>query len=204
MMRYRMVALSLVAGAVFAGSADAQKFVGQETIGSLPAPALLDIAGMFQDRYAKVGEDMYIAGQPTEKALREMKALGVTTVVNLRTPPEMARIGFDEPKLIEELGMKYVYLPVRGDGQYPYSPETLKQFTEVMQSAEGKVLLHCTVAWRASHLWGAYLIQQGVAIPDALKHARAINLMDDHRMDSNGNQPLALFLGRTVPGLGRP
>jgi hypothetical protein len=72
-----------------------------------------------------------------------------------------------------------------------------------MKSAEGKVLLHCTVAWRASHLWGAYLIQEGASIPDALNHTRAINLMDDHRMDSSGNQPLALFLGKSVPGLGR-
>lgn len=40
-----------------------------------------------------------------------MKAEGVTTVVNLRMPSEMAQIGFDE------------------------------------------------VAWRASHLWGAYLIR---------------------------------------------
>jgi hypothetical protein len=73
-----------------------------------------------------------------------------------------------------------------------------------MRTNEGKVLLHCTVAWRASHLWGAYLIQQGVSAADALTHARAINLMDDHRMDSSGRQPLELFLGKSVPGLGKP
>jgi uncharacterized protein (TIGR01244 family) len=202
-MRYTSIALSLIAVLV-AGDAGAQKLVKQEKIEAVPAPVLLETTGMFQDRYAKVGDDMFVAGQPTEKALREMKAQGVTVIVNLRTPPEMSRIGFDEPKLIAELGMKYVYLPVRGDGEFPYSPETLKSFTDVMKSAEGKVLLHCTVAWRASHLWGAYLIQQGVPIPQALDHARKINLMDEHRMDSAGNQPLALFLGKAVPGLGRP
>jgi uncharacterized protein (TIGR01244 family) len=203
-MRRTYRAALLVAVVFASGRADAQLLVGKESIKTLPAPVLLETTGMFQDKYAKVGDDLFIAGQPTEKALRDMKALGVTTVVNLRSPSEMARIGFDEAKLIADLGMKYVYIPVRGDAEFPYSPATLAKFTEVMQSNQGKVLLHCTVAWRASHLWGAYLIQQGVPAADALKHTRAINLMDDHRMDSSGRQPIELFLGKPVPGIGKP
>ena len=199
--RYLVAAFLL---AVASEGADAQKFVKQDSIRSLPAPVVLDNTGMFQDKYATVGDDFIIGGQPTEKALREMKAKGVTTVVNLRSPSEMARIGFDEAKLITDLGMKYVYIPVRGDSAYPYSPAALEKFTEVMRTNDGKVLLHCTVAWRASHLWGAYLIQQGVSPADALTHARAINLMDEHRMDSSGKQPIELFLGKPVPGIGRP
>ena len=199
--RYLVAAFLL---AVASEGADAQKFVKQDSIRSLPAPVVLDNTGMFQDKYATVGDDFIIGGQPTEKALREMKAKGVTTVVNLRSPSEMARIGFDEAKLITDLGMKYVYIPVRGDSAYPYSPAALEKFTEVMRTNDGKVLLHCTVAWRASHLWGAYLIQQGVSPAEALTHARAINLMDEHRMDSSGKQPIELFLGKPVPGIGRP
>ena len=199
----KLARLTLVAALAFAQPAAAQKFVKQETVQALPAPVLLDTTGMFIDRYAKVGDDMFIGGQPTEKALREMKAQGVTTVVNLRTPPEMARVGFDEEKLVKELGMKYVYLPSRsGMTDFAYSPNQLKKFTEAMMAADGKVLLHCTVAWRASHLWAAYLIERGAAIPEVLKHARAINLMDDHRMDA-GVQPIEAFLGRKVPGLGQ-
>jgi uncharacterized protein (TIGR01244 family) len=205
MIRRHVLAASLVAAtALVSSTSDAQKFVRQDSIRALPAPVLLDTTGMFQDRYAKVGDDLFIGGQPSQKALREMKALGVTTIVNLRSPSEMQRIGFDEEKLIGELGMKYVYLPVRGDAQFPYSPETLKKFTEALKTADGKVLLHCTIAWRASHLWGAYLIQAGVPAADALTHARAINLMDAHRMDASGRQPIELFLGRSVPGLGKP
>lgn len=181
-----------------------QRLVKQDSIRSLPAPVLLDTTGLFIARYAKVGDDMFVAGQPTERALRELKAQGVTLVVNLRTPPEVARIGFDEEKLVRDLGMRYVYLPSRGGaGEFAYSPETLRRFTEAMMSADGKVLLHCTVAWRASHLWGAYLIERGVPVAEALAHARAINLMDDHRMD-DGLQPIESFLGRKVPGLGTP
>jgi uncharacterized protein (TIGR01244 family) len=203
MLRARSLATALLA-VTFASTASAQRIVKQESLSAVPAPVLLATDGMFQDRFAKVGDDMFIGGQPTEKALRELKAQGVTTVVNLRTPPEMARIGFDEPKLIEELGMKYVYIPMRGNSEFPYSPEALKKFTDVMKQADGKVLLHCTIAWRASHLWGAYLIQQGVPVPEALTHTRAINLMDNHRMTDSGTQPIEDFLGRKVPGLGKP
>lgn len=202
LMRVRTLML-LGAAVTLPSTGHAQRMVGPEPLRAVPAPVLLETAGLFQERYAKVGDDLYIAGQPTERALREMKALGVTTVVNLRSPAEMERIGFDEPKLIQELGMKYVYIPMRGNEEFPYSPEALRRFADVMKTADGKVLLHCTVAWRASHLWGAYLIQQGVAVADVLAHTRAINLMDAHRM-SEGRQPIEQFLGRAVPGLGQP
>ena len=194
---------AVLATLILSSPSAAQKLVGRDSIRSLPTPALLDSAGLFQALYASVGDDLFIAGQPTERALREMKKLGVTTIINLRMPQEMERIGFDEPKLIAELGMKYVYIPMRGgDGEQSYSPQTLRKFAEAMKAADGKVLLHCTIAWRASHIWAAYLIQEhGVADADALAHARAINLMDGHRMDPSGRQPVEMFLGRKVAGL---
>lgn len=197
-----LLALVLLAG-LHPSGADAQRVAGRDSRVAPPAPVNLDTTGLFQARFVSVGEDVFIAGQPTERALREMKARGVTTVVNLRSPEEMARVGFDEAALVRSLGMSYVYLPMRGNAAFPYSPAAVAQFTEAMKAAEGKVLLHCTIAWRASHLWAAYLIQErGVPEATALTHTRAINLMDDHRMDPGG-QPLELFLGRTVAGLGR-
>jgi protein tyrosine phosphatase (PTP) superfamily phosphohydrolase (DUF442 family) len=47
---------------------------------------------------------MYIAGQPTADGIRQLPDQGVTTVVNLRTPAEMARVGFDEAALVASLG----------------------------------------------------------------------------------------------------
>lgn len=199
----RTIALALV---VFtAHSAAAQKFTQAGAI-KLSAPVVLDTTGLFQARYAKVGEDVFIGGQPTERALRELKAQGVTTVVNLRTPEEMkSAVKFDEEALAKELGMRYVYIPMRGNAEYPYSPAALDKFAEAVKSADGKVLLHCTIAWRASHLWTAYLIRErGVAESEALAHGRAINLMDDHRMGPSGRQPVEDFLNRSLPGIGRP
>lgn len=168
----------------------------------VPNPVELDTTGMFQTKFVSVGDDMFIGGQPTEKALRDLKARGVTTVVNLRMPEEMERIGFDEAALVRELGMKYVHIPMRGSAENPYGPKELDAFAAAMAAADSKVLLHCTVAWRASHLWAAYLIRERkMPVDAALSHARQINLRDNQPAP-NGQQPLEGFLGRTVPGLG--
>jgi uncharacterized protein (TIGR01244 family) len=169
---------------------------------SVPAPVLLDTTGMFRDKYARVGTDLFIGGQPTERAIREMKANGVTVVVNLRMPEEMARVGFDEKALVESLGMKYVHLPMRGSAEAPYAPSAITKFADAVKGANGKVLLHCTIAWRASHLWAAYLIQEkGVPENIALDYARSINLMDGHRVTADGKQPVEDFLGRKLSGI---
>src|SRR5262245_15912031 len=139
--------------------AGAQSIVGKGKTGPVPNPVNLDITGMFPANVRTVGDDMFSEGQPTEKALRELRAKGVTTIVNLRMPEEMARVGFDEAALARELGMRYVHIPMRGSAENPYGPKALDAFAAAMASADGKVLLHCTIAWRASHRWAAYLIR---------------------------------------------
>ncbi len=181
----------------------AQSVVGKGKTGPVPDPVVLNNEGLFQAKFASVGDDMFIGGQPTEKALRDLRAKGVTTIVNLRMPEEMTRVGFDEAALAKELGIRYVHIPMRGTPENPYGPKQLDTFAEAMASADGKVLLHCTVAWRASHLWAAYLIRERkVPVATALEQTRQINLMDDMRMGDQ--QPLEGFLGRVVPEMGHP
>ena len=207
MMTRRVIITAMVSGAVAVAprTGAAQQFTQRAPIAAVSAPVILDTAGLFLERAARVGEDIFVTGQPTARALRELREQGVTTVVNLRTPEEMTRsVKFDEPALVAALGMQYVYLPVRGNDQYPYSPATLARFADAVSNARGKVLLHCTVAWRASHLWAAYLINRGIPVDSALANARAINLMDDHRMGSNGRQPVEDFLDKSLPTLGHP
>ena len=183
--------------------ATAQSVIGKGKTGPAPDPVNLDITGLFQAKFASVGDDLFIGGQPTEKALRELKAKGVTTVVNLRMPEEMAQIGFDEAALLKELGITYVHIPMRGSPENPYGPKELDRFAATVAAAQGKMLLHCTVAWRASHLWGAYLIRErNVPVESALAQTRSINLRDNAPF--GGLQPIEGFLGRTIPELARP
>lgn len=196
-------ALFVMVSAAFVLPAGAQSVVGKGKTGPAPDPVALPIEGMFQAKFASVGDDLFIGGQPTEKALRELRAKGVTTVVNLRMPEEMAQIGFDEAALVKQLGMRYIHIPMRGSAENPYGPKELDRFAEAIASADGKVLLHCTVAWRASHLWGAYLIRERkVPAAAAVAQARSINLRDDQPF--NNQQPIEGFLGRTLPEIQHP
>lgn len=98
----------------------------------------------------------FVSGQPSEDALRELAKEGFTTIVSVRTQPEMddrTQVPFDEPKLVGELGMKYVHIPFDKLG-----PDLVEKFSLTMKESKGKVLLHCTVAWRATYMWMAYLI----------------------------------------------
>jgi uncharacterized protein (TIGR01244 family) len=181
----------------------AQSVVGKGKSGPAPDPVNLDITGLFQAKFASVGSDLFIGGQPTEKALRDLKARGVTTVINLRMPEEMKQIGFDEAALVKELGMNYVHIPMRGSAENPYGPQQLDQFASAIASADGKVLLHCTVAWRASHIWAAYLIRdRGVPADSAIAQTRSINLRDEAPFGAM--QPIEGFLGRPVAELAKP
>lgn len=205
-MRYPFLFRSLAAAVLTVAitvPATAQSIVGKGKTGPAPDPVNLDIAGLFQAKFVSVGDDLFIGGQPTEKALRDLKAKGVTTVVNLRMPEEMAQIGFDEAALLKELGIKYVHIPMRGSAENPYGPAQLDTFAATIAAAEGKLLLHCTVAWRASHLWAAYLIRERkVPVATAVAQTRAINLRDD--MPFGGQQPIEGFLGRTIPEIAHP
>lgn len=181
----------LLAFAVFTG---AITFVTGVPIGhalsAIAAPVALDSDG-FQEVLVQVG-DVYISGQPTPEGIARLESLGVRTVVNLRTAREMnsrAIVPFDEAQLLSELGMTYVHIP-SGGPDTPYAPEMVDRFAEALAQAQGKVLLHCTVAWRASHLWTAYLTRyKGIALPLAVEHARHINL---------GKIPLEGFLGEDL------
>jgi uncharacterized protein (TIGR01244 family) len=149
----------------------------------------------FQAVIADAGP-LYIAGQPTEAALRELVASGVKTIINLRTQPEMNNrraVPFDEEAVLKELGVTYVHIPLGGPDT-PYTPEAVEKFAAAFEAGQkdGKVLLHCTIAWRASHMWAAYLVRhKGYTLDEAIRQTDAINL---NGYQGPGKQPIEGFL----------
>jgi len=147
----------------------------------------------FQGVIADAGP-AYVAGQPSEAALRDMAAKGVKTVINLRTQREMdnrQQVPYDEAAVAKELGMTYVHIPL-GGADTPYTPEAVETFAKAFEAANGKVLLHCTVGWRASHMWAAYLVKhKGYTLEEAKRNAAAINL------GSGAGGPIDGFLDAT-------
>jgi len=135
---------------------------------------------------------VFIAGQPSREALAQLHALGVTAVINLRTPAEMEdrqRVPYDEAAAVAELGMEYFSIPLGGD-EHPYTPQAVDRFAKALAEHRGPVLLHCTVGWRASYLWVAYLVREhGLTLQDALARGEAIAITPD---------PLEGLLGRAL------
>jgi len=135
---------------------------------------------------------VFIGGQPDEAALARFQKTGVTAVVNLRTTAEMddrERVPFDESAVVESLGMEYVHIPLGGD-DHPYTPAAVDRFADVLQRHEGLVLLHCTVGWRASYMWSAYLVrEQGFSLAAAMARGDAMAI---------GNLPIEGLLGRPI------
>jgi uncharacterized protein (TIGR01244 family) len=169
--------------------------------GAVPAPVLeIDRAGLpvevkdiqgVQQRLFRDGR-VFIGGQPSEQALERFKALGVTVVVNLRTQREMDNrqaVPFDEAAALAKLGLEYVHIPLGGDDN-PWTPAAVERFAQALEKHRGPVLLHCTVAWRASYLWAAYLIRYGgLDLDEAMARGRAIGI---------GRDPLEGLTGRPL------
>ncbi len=105
------------------------------------------IRGLWRDGRVLIG------GQPDESAFKRFQEMGVTVVVNLRSIAEMndrEKVPFDEADVVYGLGMEYVHIPLGGD-EHPYTPQAVDRLADVLEDHGGPVLIHCTVAWRASY-----------------------------------------------------
>lgn len=82
---------------------------------------------------------LWAGAQTGRGQYRQLAAMGVTVVVDLRTGRR------DDPRddaaFLEEIGMEYVWLPLR-DGQAP-DAAMVGRFLEVMGNARGIVYMHC-------------------------------------------------------------
>ena len=143
-----------------------------------------------------------VSGQPSEAAFRKLAQEGVKTVICVRTQPELddrAQVPFAEAALLKELGVRFVHIPLDS-----YTPAAVAKFAEALETAEGRVLLHCTVAWRASYVWMAYLINhRGVSVDEAWEVGMQMNATPD-RVVELMDVPISYTKSRTKPGTRKP
>jgi protein tyrosine phosphatase (PTP) superfamily phosphohydrolase (DUF442 family) len=90
-------------------------------------------------------------GQPTEDQLVLAKDKGVKTVVNLRSPGEEKDYAF-EPKKLEELGIKYVNIPINGKTGDGLNEENAKKLAEALKTGE-PTIVHCASGQRVGALY---------------------------------------------------
>ena len=173
-----VLSLGLAAAALVLHAQTTPRVPGSDAIKrQVKRPVKLDRTG-FEFGVFDAGP-LLISGQPSEEALRALAKEGYTMVINLRPKEEMQRVAVPESAVLQELGIEYVRIPMNGSETYPYSPETIDKFAEALSrnQGKGKTLLHCTVAYRASYVWTAYLVRHlGMDLNEAVPHGEAINM----------------------------
>ncbi len=92
-------------------------------------------------------------GQPTEDGFQAVKDAGFKTVINLRPVDEMS---FDEKKVVEDLGMTYVNIPIT---TFSITDEKISQLAELLGDPEAApVLMHCGSSNRVGGMWYIYRV----------------------------------------------
>jgi len=96
-------------------------------------------------------------GQPTEEELTALAKAGYRTVVNLRTEGENA-VSDREAALAEELGMRYLHIPVAG--AKGLTEENARRLSEVLEDEELRPLVvHCGSGNRVGALFALEAFQ---------------------------------------------
>jgi len=106
--------------------------------------------------YFEINPRLVTSGMPTAEQLTQIHDAGFDTVINLAMPDQAGALA-DEDLLVEELGMKYIPLPVRW--QEPKRSD-LQEFFDVIdrERSEGRLFVHCSANYRVSAFMYLYRV----------------------------------------------
>ncbi|MBV1870415.1 MAG: hypothetical protein KUG76_05865, partial [Gammaproteobacteria bacterium] len=115
------------------------------------AAAHIEKAPLIEIRNAKRAfPGILSGGQPTNAQLKEAKTKGFKTIISLR--PIQETQGSDEASTVNELGMNYINIPVRGAaGISQQNSQTLIQ--ALADNSAYPVLIHCASGNRVGALF---------------------------------------------------
>ena len=99
--------------------------------------------------FGQMDERFFRGAQPKEKQYKELAAIGIKTIIDLRDDPEEY-----EKREAEANGMRYVHLPMIAK-QYPKA-ETVEQFLKLVDDpSTGKFFVHCAGGRHRTGVMGA-------------------------------------------------
>ena len=104
-----------------------------------------------------------IAAQPDADELQTWIDEGTTLVISVRTQREMSELPFDQGAMLQGAGIAYANIPM--GYELGYSPEGTSALSAVLGAHDGPVVLHCTIGYRAAHVYAAHLIETGAIAP---------------------------------------
>ncbi|MFQ5748874.1 MAG: beta-lactamase hydrolase domain-containing protein [Planctomycetota bacterium] len=114
-------------------------------------------------------------GQPTLEAIRALAERGYTTLINLRTDPEL--LG-GEAETAQAAGLRYVRIPVSGSSLSLADAARLREI--LLESRGGPVFIHCASGNRVGGIWGLYrALTEGLTPRETEQAARRAGLRSD-------------------------
>jgi uncharacterized protein (TIGR01244 family) len=121
--------------------------------------------------YQLVRPDLATGGQPTPTGLRELKALGFRTVINLMSEAEGTQ---EEREAVLAAGLRYVAVPITPDR---FRREDVEAVGRVLEDPGARpILLHCASANRVGGVWTVWQVMKGRSYADAEAEGRKIGL----------------------------
>lgn len=94
--------------------------------------------------FGKVAEGIYRGGRPRKAGIKELKAMGIKTIINLDgiAPMQETDDGRDERQWTTEAGIKYIYIPMS-----PITAPTTESIDaalkQMLDPANHPVFVHC-------------------------------------------------------------
>lgn len=90
--------------------------------------------------FHKVTDYLYRGGEPNPEGLRQLKDMGVKTLIDLRAQTEAAH---NEAALAKKLGMKYINMTMTAEAPTKKQVETLLATIDSAKEKNEPVLVHC-------------------------------------------------------------
>jgi len=108
-----------------------------------------DVSNVTIKNFGQMDDRFFRGGQPKEGDYKQLAALGIKTIIDLRNDPESY-----EKRDAEALGMKYVNIPM-SDKDYPETAK-IEQFLKLVDNpSTGKFYVHCAGGRHRTGVMGA-------------------------------------------------
>lgn len=114
--------------------------------------------------------------QPTQEEIRSFAAAGGKLVINSRTEPEFRWINYEEQKLVESLGMRYVWIPTSSS---LFTTHDAMEFGDAIESTDGPILAHCASGSRSAMLYAMHQhLNNAIDKDEAIKLGYALGMYE--------------------------
>ncbi len=122
--------------------------------------------------WRRLNERLTTSGQPTETQFANIKALGVSHVINL-APNDNKDALADEASILARMGFQYTYIPV--DFSAPTQDDFDSFCAAMTRSSDAPVHVHCIYNARVSAFFYRYALEgRGGSVEDAFNRMDGI------------------------------